>query len=201
MSLRPASQGRSRASAPSPALHAPYAPLNTRPFPAVRWSLPFEPATRQLVRQPIAKIFCSDGSLPFALTHLRVPIALASSAAGILADWRRCLSPNRDHPSGDPPAATAVAISADDRPDNCSIERRPTSCSSTQARPAPDLNARNHKRTANSRASARQSIAPCSGLPMRCHVPTKRSRGLPRKASDRPPPSRQCHPPYRFAAN
>ena len=100
---------------------------------------------------------------PFALTHLRVPIALASSAVGIPGDWRPCLSLNRVHPSGDPPGATAVAISADDRPDNCSIERRPTSCSSTQARPARDLNARNHKRTANSRAFVRQSIAPCSG--------------------------------------
>src|SRR6266446_8048455 len=158
-----ASQGRSRASAPLPALHAPCAPLNTRPFPGVRWLAPLcardapacPPTNREnLLLRP---------STPFALTHLRVPIALASSAAGIPADWRRCLSLNRAHPSGDPPAATAVAISADDRPDNCSIERRPTSCCSTQARPAPDLNARNHKRTANSRAFARQSIAPCSG--------------------------------------
>ena len=124
-----ASQGRSRASAPLPALHAPCAPLNTRPFPAVRWLAPLcarnapacPPTNRENLLLPPSTLF--------ALTHLRVPTALASSAAGIPADWRRCLSLNRVHPSGDLPAATAVAISADDRPDNCSIERRPTSCS------------------------------------------------------------------------
>ena len=123
--------------------------------PSFRDALVYPPTSREnLLLRP---------STLFALTHLLVPIALASFGAGIPADWRRCLCLNRVRPASDPPAATAVATSADDRPDNCSIERRPTSCSSTQARPAPHLNARNHKRTVNSPAFARQSIAPCSG--------------------------------------
>src|SRR5206468_11434041 len=94
---------------------------------------------------------------------LRVAIALASSAARILADSRQCLAPGRVRPASDPLAATAAAISVADRPDNCSSERSPISYSPIQSRPAPDLDARNHKRIANSPAFARQSIAPCSG--------------------------------------
>src|SRR6266496_260688 len=156
--------GRPRANAPLPAPHVLCARPKPRPSPAVRSrvhlcardALVCPPANREnlLLRSSIRVA---------STLVLRVPIALASFAARIPAEWRRCLAPNHVRPASDLFAARLAAVPVADRLDNCSSGRTPTSFFPTPFQRAPDSNARNRTRTADSPAFGRQSIALCSG--------------------------------------
>src|SRR5438094_1947321 len=156
--------GRSRANAPLPAPHSPCARPKQRPSPAVRSRVHLCARDAPVCPPANRENLLLQSSTRLASTLVRlVPIALASFVARIPAEWRRCLAPNHVRPASDLLAARAAAVSVADRPDNCSSDRSPTSFSPTRSEPAPDSNARNRTRTADSPAFARQSIVLCSG--------------------------------------